>query len=456
MAVVGPALLVLAGVVWMVDVSSQAALEASLGRRLVSVAHGAAALLPGRVVLLGEGDDDRRTARSARKKLAELAAATGVPRLVVATERGVVVDSAGERRIGEPYLRAAADAFELSQVLGGDAVASLLFEGPEGRPHKSGYAPFRHDGAIVGYVAATAPADYTEALDRLRARLWGGTAVGLGILIVLASTVGRWVAVPLSRLAAAARRIGEGELQTKVAVEGPHEARVLATTMNRMTEALRARDIRLQMMLSGIAHEVRNPLGGIELFGGLLHEDLDAGDPRRNHVDRILSELRTLSKVVNDFLEYARERPPELNAHRAEDLLRDAWEMTACEAPFRLEDHSGGGSVRVDGDRMRRALMNLLQNGAQAAEGGEVAASVADAGEELVLSIEDAGPGIDPAIRPQIFEPFFTTRQKGTGLGLALVNKTVSEVGGRVELGDSIRLGGARFEIRLPKSAAAR
>lgn len=456
MAVVGPALLVLVGVLWMVDVSSQAALEASLGRRLVSVAQGAAALIPGRVVLLGEGDDERRTARSARKKLADLAAAAGVPRLVVATERGVVVDSSQARRIGEPYLRAAVDAFELSQVEGGEGVASLLFEGADGRPHKTGYAPFLHEGEIAGYVAAMAPADYTQALGRLRTRLLGGAGLGLAVLVVLALTVARWMSVPLSRLARAARRIGEGELETRVAVEGPREAQVLATTMNRMSEALRARDLRLQMMLSGIAHEVRNPLGGIELFGGLLHEDLEIGDPRRGHVERILSELRTLSKVVNDFLEYARERPPELETHSAVALLRDAWEMTASEAPFQLEDHSEVGMVVVDGDRMRRALMNLLQNGAQAAAGGQVRATVEDRDQELLLTIEDAGPGIPADIRSQIFEPFFTTRQKGTGLGLALVNKTVNEVGGQVELGESSRLGGARFEIRLPKSAGSR
>ena len=78
--------------------------------------------------------------------------------------------------------------------------------------------------------------------------------------------------------------------------------------MTRMTTSLRTRDEHMQTMLAGIAHEVRNPLGGIELFGGLLKEDLE-GDPRQESVKKILSELGVLSRVVNDFLDYARKAP---------------------------------------------------------------------------------------------------------------------------------------------------
>jgi len=456
-ALVGPAVLVLGGSLVVVDRSTQSALEAALGRRLISVAEAATTLVSDRVLLLEPGDDDSRTARNARQKLEALRHATEVARILMvrAADDSVLLDTARDRGLGDSYVRARFDRFELERVQAGRGAASVLFEGPDRRPYKTGYAPFTGpDGGVRAYAAVVAAADYTDALERLRARLVLIAAVAVTVLAGLALVVARRVSVPLARLADAARSVGSGRLDVAMPTAGPTEARVLGETMEKMTRDLEARDERLQMMLAGIAHEVRNPLGGIELFGGLLQEDLPPEDPRRAHVDRILRELHVLASVVNDFLEYARARPPQLEDHDVGRLLEHARELALAgqpDADVHVEVTAEPGIVRVDGDRFQRALLNLLRNALQAAPpGGRVRCSARFVGDTLEVVVEDSGPGIPDAARPRIFEPFFTTKQKGTGLGLALVKKAVTDHGGTLEV-DRADLGGARFVVRVPR-----
>jgi signal transduction histidine kinase len=455
-ALVGPATLVLGGSLIALDRSTQGALEGALGRRLTSVAEAAVTLSSPRVLMLEPGDDASRTARNVRRKLEELRRATKVARILLIRARDdtVLIDTAEQRRLGDAYVRARFDRFEIDAVRSGDSVASVLFEGDEGRPFKTGYAGLADDrGEVRAYAAVVAAADYTDALERLRGQLALVALVAVLVLSGLALVVARRVSVPLARLADAARAVGSGRLDVAVPTEGPTEARVLGETMDKMARDLEARDQRLQMMLAGIAHEVRNPLGGIELFGGLLQEDLPVDDPRRAHVDRILRELDVLAAVVNDFLEYARERAPEPADVAPRDLLERARELAVAgptDAGVEVEVEAEPGRLFVDGDRLGRALLNLVRNAVQAAApSGRVRCRARFRADACEFTVEDSGPGIPEDHRHQIFEPFFTTKQQGTGLGLALVKKAVSDHGGTIAVDDS-RLGGARFVVRVP------
>lgn len=454
-ALVAPTALVLVALAWVADRTAFDALEAALGRRLTTVAASATTLVSPRVVSVGPGDDDSRTAQNALRKLDSLREATGVARILLvsaATDR-VLVDT--ERTpAGSPYVRAGFDAFELESVRLGVPAASVLFAGEDGTPVKTGYAPMVDGDRVVAYAAVVAPPAYDSALERMRRQLFGGAAAALVALIGLAVLFARWLSVPLARLAAAATRIGRGELQTQVQVAGPDEAQVLGRTMNDMAQALRTRDARLQMMLAGIAHEVRNPLGGIELFGGLLLEDLPPDDPRRTHVDRILNELHNLAKVVNDFLDYARQRPPNLAPTDMPALIRETWELVEGDADTKgvqVRFDLAPIQMEVDADEVRRALLNLTRNAVQATEAGStVRLELTEEDGQVLLAVEDQGPGVPADVRDQIFEPFFTTKEKGTGLGLALVQRAAEVHGGRVRCSEAPG-GGARFEIRLPR-----
>lgn len=450
--VVPAAAVAIAVAVWGEAVSARS-LELALADRLVSVAGAAAETTSRRVLALGPGDDDTRTARNVRVRLEALRVAARVDRLVVADLRDeVLVDTREELPTGAPYRRAVLDRTALEAVAEGRAAAAPLFEGREGRLYKSAYAPIFVEGEVVAWVGAAAPVGYGEALAQLRRRLLGVGAVGVLAAAVLAVLLARRLAQPLFRLSEAAEAIGAGALDTPIPDAGPREAAILARTMRNMASSLHAREEELQMMLAGIAHEVRNPLGGIELFGGLLKEDLE-GDPRASHVDKILRELGVLSRVVNDFLSFAREDSLELRPVDLEDLLVEVTALAAGKAEDKgvsVEREAFTGSAVLDRDSLQRALLNLLQNGIQAApDGGTVRLAAKAIGPVLRFIVDDDGPGVPPDKREEIFRPFFTTRQKGTGLGLSLVRKTALAHRGTTRV-ESSPEGGARFIIEVP------
>lgn len=489
LALVVPAAVVVAVVAARAEAVAASALEAALGQRLVSVAQAAAILVSPRITVLGPGDDATRTHRSAVARLLELSEATAVARLLVvrAEDDSVLLDTGGELPVGAPYRRADFDRLEIEQVQAGLGVASVLFEGPSGRPFKSGYAPLRADreppargslglGAqtpeaqaatdlpeppslaakapeVVAYVVAVAPATYTDALVSLRERVGFLASGGLVLLGTLAVIVAGLLSRPLARLSEAARAVGGGRLDVPVPSGGPAEAIVLAETMRTMTRSLEARDEEMQMMLAGIAHEVRNPLGGIELFGGLLREDLE-GDPRQSHVVKILRELGVLSRVVNDFLDFARRKPLRPTLVDVRDLVEEVAGLAKADLDERditLElGPTSPTPALLDREAIQRALLNLIRNAIQAApRGGRVRLGSQAANAGLELSVDDDGPGVAPDKVEAIFAPFFTTKQKGTGLGLALVRRTALAHGGTVRVERS-PLGGARFVLELP------
>jgi signal transduction histidine kinase len=195
-------------------------------------------------------------------------------------------------------------------------------------------------------------------------------------------------------------------------------------------------------------------LGGIELFSGILRDDL-SGDPEKlEHVERIERELAYLKRVVNEFLDYARRSSLTLSPVDVAALMNEIAELLskdAEEAGVTLScDAEGTAWARCDADQLRRALINLVRNAIQASSAGAtVRLHSATSNADVKLVIEDSGPGIDPELAEKVFRPFFTTRERGTGLGLAFAKKITDEHGGELAL-ESDPGRGARFTVTLP------
>jgi len=228
------------------------------------------------------------------------------------------------------------------------------------------------------------------------------------ILILLVGTwIGGRITRPVNKLVEEARRLGRGDYAEPIAIHHrtQDELTILAEAFEDMRKDVLNRDQQLQMMLSGIAHEVRNPLGGMKIFAGLLEEDLRSeGDvDHLEKVTRIQRELTYLDCVVTDFLEFAREQPPALERFRAAELLSEIDDLLAAEcaeAGTRLNIEVEPESVEITADRakLRRAVINCVRNGYQACgEGGKVTVSVVEEEDvrleevDLVVGPEDAG-----------------------------------------------------------------
>jgi signal transduction histidine kinase len=429
------------------------ALEDELGRRLGTAAAGAAAtLLPEQLNAFGAGDEDSLTYANVRRRLETSRVRLGVRRVLAVTPdletRG---DTSSALALGAHAYELDADRAEITRAMAGQPTSSPLFVGHDGVPYKRAYAPVGEAGDVAGIVAVEGAADYPAALAAFRRSM---IKIGVGALLaVLALTVwlSRRISRPVARLAQAAARLGRGDLDAPIPIETRDEIGVLAQTLDETRAALRARDERMQMMLAGIAHEVRNPLGGLELYAGLLRDALGNQPERLDEVARIEREVGHLKAVVNEFLEFARRPALRLETIALRPLFEEIRELTAPGGATVTVDAPDGLAVRADAAQVRRALLNLARNAVAAARGGHVQIAAAAQGERVRLEVRDDGPGVPTDLREKIFAPFFTTREKGTGLGLAFVREIARDHDSEVVVRDAPG-GGSVFSFDLPRA----
>ncbi len=425
--------------------------ERELGDRLVAVARIAAAQVAGTPVLaLLPGDEQSRTALRLRREFDAFVTLGSLSRLlIVDAQQRVFFDSRGELGIGSEYVRLRFDEQEISRALSGEPSAAPLFYDSKNQPFKAAYAPLDGAGGVVCVEASAASLAAVRDTRNMLLTIGGLAIVGAALS---AGILSRQVTSPLEKLKQAAESIGRGDYTATVEKSGGSEVAFLAQTIEDMRRSIVQRQQRQQMMLAGIAHEIRNPLGGIELFAGLLKKK--ASPELQPNIEKILHELQQLKKIVRDFLEYARPTTPHAKAIKLAAAVNEAKELLAKlaeEIEWKV-DVKPEIVVKIDPDHLRRILLNLLRNGCEALADQEqktikiLSKSIDD---RIDLLIEDNGPGITIENREKIFEPFFTTRHSGTGLGLALVKLLVEENGGKVELLNGER--GASFRLLLRK-----
>ena len=228
-----------------------------------------------------------------------------------------------------------------------------------------------------------------------------------------------------------------------------------------LEEQLRLKDslARLGELTAGLAHEFRNGLATVHGYARLIDlAQLPA--QQASYVQGIRDETDALGRIVTNFLNFARPAQLTLVPIEMGVLVARAVDEIGPE----LEAHEGTATVAgefgtVDGDEvlLRQAVSNLLRNAVEACSGRSepprirIDGAIDHAQQLLRLAVADNGPGVDPAIREKIFQPFFTTKERGTGLGLALVQKIVVTHNGRMTLAASDS-GGAAFQMTLPLS----
>jgi signal transduction histidine kinase len=426
-------------------------LEEEMGRRLATAAASVAMLvLPEQLSAIAAGDEQSNTYANLRHRVEQARTQLAVRRvLLVATDQTARADSDNALALGAQAHELGADAPELEKAAAGQATASPLFVGRDGLPYKRGYARIGDSG----FAVVEASAQYLDALAAFRRWLVAGGLASLALIVVLAAWLSRRMTGPLERLALAAERIGHGDLTGAVGVETRDEIGYLASRLDEMRAALRARDERMQMMLAGIAHEVRNPLGGLELYAGLLREGL-AGQPERlGEVARVEREIAYLGNVVTDFLDFARRPALAPETFSVAALLQEIAEIARPPAgPTLAVEAPGGLTALADRAQIRRALLNLAKNATRAAGAkGRVVLAAQLAGARIAWEVRDSGSGVPAEIREKIFTPFFTTHERGTGLGLAFVAEIARDHGSEVTVGRAAE-GGASFRFSTPAS----
>ena len=323
-------------------------------------------------------------------------------------------------------------------------------------------------------------------------RATGWTLLGASLVVLLLGVAGalflvRQVVRPLRAMETQLDRLAEGRLRQLAPPSRDQEIQSFVQAINTMLERLRWHQNQLRhqekatalgVLVSGVAHELNNPLSNISTSVQLLMEDSAPTDAalRRQWLTHIDSETERSRRIVRRLLDSVRQPKLHTQAHDVAELIHASLALVSRQLPSGVEVSVGAAPecvLRADRERIHQVFINLIKNAADAGAThivinaketswlasmpanadhmeGEVE-YVSKADNVLHVQIDDNGPGIAPEHLAQIFNPFFTTHSAGdgTGLGLYLVEEIVSEHHGCIAA-ENLALGGTRFSIWLP------
>ncbi|HWV45490.1 MAG TPA: ATP-binding protein [Nitrospira sp.] len=206
-------------------------------------------------------------------------------------------------------------------------------------------------------------------------------------------------------------------------------------------------------LIGRIAHEIRNPLGSVELFASMLQRDLAEHSSAKRYAQQISEAVQAMDRLLANLLLYTRPVRMARDWHLAEPLIGEsiklaAHALTRVPVEIRVDISREVHSIWCHDGQLKQVLVNLIVNAVQAMPNGGVLAigfspeSPQTLGMSAVrLTVRDSGLGIDPAHRSRIFDPFFTTKDEGTGLGLAIVYSIVEAHQGRIDVESTVGQG---------------
>ncbi|MBX3237244.1 MAG: PAS domain-containing protein [Nitrospiraceae bacterium] len=236
------------------------------------------------------------------------------------------------------------------------------------------------------------------------------------------------------------------------------------TRIRQLEERLQRRN-RLEamgQMVGCIAHEIRNPLGSVELFASMLRKDLREFPHLRAYAEHISVAVQSMDRLLSNLLVYTRPDCSKAAWHDTEPLIVDVLTLAAhaiSTAPIEVRFHLDPlvPQLWCDAAKMKQVLLNLVLNAVQAMPtGGTLTIGVtlqrAESADlsEVQVTVSDTGCGIAPEHLSRVFDPFFTTKDHGTGLGLAIVHALIEAHHGRIDV-ESVAGQGTTFIIVLPK-----
>jgi PAS domain S-box-containing protein len=214
-------------------------------------------------------------------------------------------------------------------------------------------------------------------------------------------------------------------------------------------------------MAAGVAHEIRNPLNAISIAAQRLKMEFSPTEEREDYdrlIGNVIGESARLNQILTRFLELARTRATEDTVVDLAEPIGKAVAALSGEAESLGVTinyaHHESIKVRADGQRLQQVFINLIKNSLQAMPtGGKITITVTPqpAG-KVTIKVADTGPGFSPDALPKVFQPYFTTRPDGSGLGLALAYKTITDYGGEISAANVASPTGAEITIVLPRA----
>jgi signal transduction histidine kinase len=286
-----------------------------------------------------------------------------------------------------------------------------------------------------------------------------GSLLAIAVGLVLSHMVVR----PVTYLHEAVMKIAAQDFRTNLPMNWHDEIGDLTRAFNSMVAKLRAsrdeqrREFQRDKIASlgelslAMAHELRNPIGVINTASKLL--DKDPPPEKRRELQRMIHEgCQRMDQFLKDFQQLARHRQPQFTQIDPATPLEKALQVMLAgkdELTFERHFNHGNSCILADAELLQQAWVNLVRNAIEAMDGqGHFTVGSEIEGNEIVVYLQDSGPGIPVELMTRLFEPFYTTKNEGTGLGLTLANTLVTASGASLELVPDVE-SGARFAMRF-------
>jgi two-component system nitrogen regulation sensor histidine kinase NtrY len=357
------------------------------------------------------------------------------------------------------------DAGILDRRMSGSAYASVLLRGNRfhleteriGKlQYAVGYRPLVDSaGTMTGVISVPAlfrQYRLEEEVARRNAFVFGVYALVLLALLGIATTLANRIAAPLQQLKEATTRVARGDLDVALHVQGADgELKELIDSFGAMTRDLKQsreelirfeRELAWKEMAKQVAHEIKNPLTPMRL--SIQHLRQTYRDKARdfdqildNVTRTVIDQIDTLSRIASEFSHFARMPRRQLGECNVNEVLRESVRLFAQDAGIGF-DVSTDETVRpltADREELRRAFINIVRNGIQAMDGqGKIVITTEQMETAVRISIRDFGKGIPEEVKEKLFQPNFSTKTDGMGMGLAIVKKTIDDLGGTVTI----------------------
>ena len=278
--------------------------------------------------------------------------------------------------------------------------------------------------------------------------------VGLVVVYIVSYIVGVQMTKPINQLAAGATEIASGNLEQQVAIQSQDEIGRLAGAFNQMAAALKTsleRRVAAERLAAWgdaarwVIHEIKNPLFPIRL----AIENLQRAYQGRGNqpqvfkeifvqcTDIVIEEVERLQRLVDEFNQFARMPPPKRELSDLNQIVQNVMNLYAESAEnIQIKTNLGADlpSFSLDSEQITQALGNLIKNATEAMpDGGTLNVSTQSVSErQIQIKIQDTGIGMSPETLAQIFEPYYTTKDKGTGLGMAIVQRIITDHDGEI------------------------
>lgn len=326
---------------------------------------------------------------------------------------------------------------------------SEIYELGEGDYFKAAAVTVSNPPAVV---VVWAGAEFMTVIDEIAGSLLWIILITLVAAISLAVVFSRSLIRPVRALSRYARSIQRNIYSKPVDLGRNDEFGDLNRSLSDMHADIRQHEQSTKQLLSGIAHEIKNPLGGMEIYTGLLEEELSNQSDHQSYLEKITGELHHLKQIVLEYLDYARPLKGDLKKVPLESILEDAYRILMPEIKQKKVNYSlkGKGTVVGDESKLRRVFVNLLKNSVEAVDKkGSISVTLEGKDNTVGIKISDNGTGIPEENLSNIFQPYFTTQDKGYGLGLAIAKNIIDEMNGTILVESQVGKG-TTFSVEIP------